>query len=424
MSIVYTIVQLVSLVFLLPVMAFMVLFSAKYKERIPRRLGIGLKVPDKKAGRPRIWIHALSVGEVVSAKPLIKALRREMPECELFFSSVTQGGQLVAQDMAEDVDQFIPFPFDFFFTVTRFIRRIEPDVFVLVETDFWPGIIWQLRDKAIPCLLVNGRIAQRSFTRYRLLRPVFASLFNAFTALSMQMERGASQLQELGIDPRKVSCHGNLKFDLELRMQDAPDLSAVTEVFRDRIVFVAGSTHKGEEELILDAFLQVYKSHPNLLLVLAPRNIGRAESIYELTASRGLVVNLRSSRIDQETQVIIVDTLGELVYLYYFADIALVGGSLVDERGHNPLEPAYWGKTVIFGPFMEDFWEAGRDLVEAGAAKQVTSSDFSQTLGELCANPKIRETMGGKASLFVRKHHGAAQKTASLMKNIVDGYVT
>jgi 3-deoxy-D-manno-octulosonic-acid transferase len=423
MSFFYTILQLFALVFLLPVLAIMAMFSAKYKERIPRRLGMGLKVPGKKAGHPRIWIHALSVGEVISAKPLVKALRQEIPGCELFFSSVTQGGQLVALEMAEAVDQFIPFPFDFFFTVTRFIRRIEPDVFVLVETDFWPNIIWQLHDNAIPCILVNGRMAQKSFARYRLLRPVFASFFNSFAALSMQMERGVNQLQALGVAPGKALCNGNLKFDLELCLQDAPDLSKMTAVFPGRLVFVAGSTHKGEEALLLEAYIQASKIQKNLLLVLAPRNIERAESVRGMAVSMGLAASLRSSRIGHDTQVIILDTLGELVYLYHFADIAFVGGSLVDERGHNPLEPAYWGKIVIFGPFMEDFFEASQGLLGAKAAKEVSPANLSQTLGWLCANPEVREAMGRNAAAFVGLHQGAARKTSRLIKRIMNAHV-
>lgn len=424
MHFIYNILQLLTLIFFLPLLALMALFSAKYKERIPRRLGVGLQLPPKKQGKPRIWIHALSVGEVTSAKPLIKALRQEIPESELFFSTVTQGGHLVAKAMSADVDQFIAFPFDFFFTVKRFVDRVQPDVFVLVETDFWPNIIWQLKKSGVPCVLVNGRIAQKSFARYRLFKPLFTSFFDSFSALSMQMDSGQLQLQQLGVAPQKVTSSGNLKFDLDLRIEDAPDLSAMTQHFTDKIVVVAGSTHEGEEPIVLEAFAKVSKIHKNLLLVVAPRNVERAQKVYEMAVALGFETGFKTGVMSESTRVIILDTLGELVYLYSFADIVFVGGSLVDERGHNPLEPAYWGKPVVYGPYMEDFYAASQGLLKAGGGVQTYPEDLNKTIGYLCADSDLRTKMGSSAKEFVMAHQGAAQKCSGLIKKLIKTHVS
>nr|MBF0222575.1 3-deoxy-D-manno-octulosonic acid transferase [Desulfobulbaceae bacterium] len=420
----YNILQLVTLIFFLPLLALMALFSSKYKERIPQRLGIDLQIPAKKSGRPRIWIHALSVGEVTSAKPLVKALRQKMPECELLFSSVTQGGQLMAKEISTVVDQFIPFPFDLFFTVQRFVKKVKPDIFVLVETDFWPNIIWQLQRDGVPYVLVNGRIAQKSFARYKLLKPLFSSFFDSFAALSMQMDSGRLQLRQLGIASQKITSYGNLKFDLELKIEDAPDLTRMTNCFRGRYVVVAGSTHDGEERIILESFDRLRKTRGNLLLVIAPRNIERSRKVYEMAVASGFDAALETDELTDLTQVIILNTLGELVYLYSYADIAFVGGSLVDERGHNPLEPAYWGKPVVYGPYMADFKEASQGLLRAGAARQTTPKDFGETIGQLCADPQLCVKMGSNASKFVMSHRGAARKYADLIQQIVENHVS
>jgi 3-deoxy-D-manno-octulosonic-acid transferase len=419
MPLFYNIIQLFALVFLLPMMVLLTLFSKKYRARIPQRLGIGLRVPGKINGRPRVWVHALSVGEVISAKPLLKALRREIPECELFFSSVTQGGQLVAQEMAVDVDQFIAFPFDFFFTVKRFIARVQPDIFVLVETDFWPNSIWQFKKNNIPSVLVNGRIAQRSFDRYCLVKPIFASFFNSFSALAMQMENGRNQLQQLGVEPHKVASYGNLKFDLDFQMKNAPELSNLTRHFKDKFVFVAGSSHDGEESILLESFAQLVKKHDNLVLVIAPRDINRAQSVFEIAKKIGLSTVLECDLMASTGQVIVLNTVGKLVYLYHYADLSFVGGSLVDERGHNPLEPAYWGKPVLFGPYMDDFFEASHDLIEAEAATQVTPDTLSETIRQLIVNPDLRKKMGRNAAAFVYKHRGAAKSYAKFIKTLL-----
>lgn len=417
---IYTILQVALLVFLLPIMALLALFSAKYRGRIPVRLGYGLKLPAKQVGRPRIWLHALSVGEVISARPLLKALRQEIPGCELILSTVTQGGQGVAREMGGEVDHLVAFPFDLFFTVSLFIKRIAPDIFVLVETDLWPNVLWQMRDAGVPAVLVNGRIARRSFKRYLLLRPLFASILNSFTAVTMQMESGVEQLHRLGVTDDRVFCLGNLKFDLEMQRDGRPELMVLKQQFSGRLVLVAGSTHAGEEEVVIESYLQLRQQFPELLLIIAPRNVERAVGVQEMAASRGLSVSLRTETSSAMAQVLVLNTLGELVYLYALADFAFVGGSLVNERGHNPLEPAYWGKPVLFGPYMDDFAEASAGLVKAGGAEQVTAVALTEALRVLCADHCKRAMIGQKAAAFVQQHQGAAKRCSRLIHELID----
>lgn len=378
--------------------------------------------------RPRvIWIHALSVGETASVVALVRALRREYPAVRLVFSSTTRAGEEFAvRRLGDLVDYRLVLPFDLPWLTRRLVRRLRPDLFILVESDFWPNLLRALRAEKVPALLVNGRISAVSFKWYGRLACLFRPLFLSFASLAMQTAADAARLARLNLaPPERVVTPGNLKY--------AAALENVTYGVKDRaalgiapqqLVWVAGSTHDGEEEIILATYRRLRAAHPELLLVLAPRRLERAEEVANLARANGLRVGLRSrGPLAGGEEVLILDTYGELAACYAIADLALVGGSLVAAGGHNPLEPAVFAKPVLFGPHMEDFAEISRDLLAAGGAAQVAGEE------ELCSllavwldSAAIRQETGGRGRALVEEKadgviRGHLRTIATLLAN-------
>lgn len=421
MLIIYNILQLLALLVLGPFLLPWVCLAAKYRRRIPRRLGLGLAglVRGLRPG-PRIWVHALSVGEVASARPLLQMLRHEMPEAVLILSSTTSGGEAYARRLAGVVDCLVPFPLDLFWVVARFVRVLRPDLFVLVETDFWPNLLSRLGRERVPCLLANGRITMASMARYQRLRFLFAPLFNTFAKISMQMADDARSLTRLGVAPEKIVVCGNLKYDMAESAERAGvalDLAGCG--LHGRPLLVAGSTHEGEEAILVEAFAKLCKKFPAMGMIIAPRSVERAPAIVPLAVKQGLDCALRTARGIKACQVLVLDTLGELAQVYRQADIAFVGGSLVREGGHNPLEPAYFGKPVLFGADMSDFLEISRDLLAAGGAKIVTAETLCAVMDDLLSNDEKRRQIGGLARELVVLHQGAARRYLELIRGLV-----
>ncbi len=421
MLILYNIVQLLALLILGPCLALWLAASAKYRGRIPRRLGVGLRglVRGLRPG-PRVWIHALSVGEVASARPLLQALRRELPEMVVILSATTRGGEDYAKRLAGLVDCLAPFPLDLYWVTARFVKVLRPDLFILIETDYWPNLLARLGREGVPSLLVNGRITQPSMARYQRLKFLFSPLFNSFTMISMQMADDATRLAALGVDPAKIVACGNLKYDMSDPVAETGaelDLGACGLIGHP--LLVAGSTHKGEESLLLHAFMALQAIHPGLAMVIAPRSLERASEVLSLAARCGLSCALRSAPGGKPCQVLVLDTFGELAVVYRQADLAFVGGSLVHEGGHNPLEPAYFGKPVLFGPDMSDFAEISRDLLRAGAAETVTAESLLEVLTPLLAHEERRARMGRAAADLVRSQQGVARHHLELIREAI-----
>jgi 3-deoxy-D-manno-octulosonic-acid transferase len=410
MLIIYNIVQLLALLLLVPFLALWVLMAAKYRSRIPLRLGFGLRrlVRGLPSG-PRVWIHALSVGEMASARPLVQLLRREMPEVVIILSFTTRGGEEYGKRLAGVVDCLVPFPLDCYWVVAHFVRVLRPDLFVLVETDFWPNLLARLQREGVPSLLVNGRITNSSMASYQRFKFLFAPLFQGFWRISMQMGDDARRLAELGVTPERIVVCGNLKYDMTPVSADgSPTLDLSDCGLSGRPLLVAGSTHAGEEDILLDTFLKLRISYPELAMVIAPRTVTRAPAVLSLGDKMGLKCGLRSNQGANSCQVLVLDTLGELAQVYQQADLAFVGGSLVNEGGHNPLEPALFGKPVLFGTDMSDFAEISRDLCEAGAAVTVTAESILEAMTTLLAQEERRKEMGRAAEALVLAHQGAS----------------
>ncbi len=418
MLVIYNIVQLLTLFILGPFLALWLWASPKYRGRIPGRLGFGLAslVSGLPPG-PRVWIHALSVGEMASARPLLTALRQEMPEVVIILSATTRGGQEYGRRLTGLADCLIPFPLDLSWVVAHFVSVLRPDLFVLVETDFWPNLLAHLRRERVPALLVNGRITTASMARYQRFKPLFTPLFNSFTRITMQMAADAERLVRLGVAPQRIRVCGNLKYDLGLSVSgitETIDLGAWGVVGRP--LLVAGSTHEGEEEILCALVAALAAIHPQLAMVIAPRTIARAPEVLALATKRGLRAALRSTADSSPCQLLVLDTLGELAEVYPHADLAFVGGSLVAQGGHNPLEPAFHGIPVLFGPDMSDFAEISQELCVAGAAAMVTPETIFAVVTDLLAREESRQAMGQAARALVRSHQGAARRHLDLIR--------
>lgn len=417
---IYNIIQILLLLLLSPLLGLIICCTPKYRGRIGGRLGFGLKrilIPDQ---RKVIWVHALSVGEVASARPLLKAIKAQHPDFFLVLSSTTRGGADFAKGMGDIIDLFIPFPLDILFVVKKFISHISPDLFILIETDFWPNFLHEIHRQKIPSILANGRITTKSLRNYRRGRFFFKMLFGVFDVVAMQTKDDAKEVVGLGVDSDRVVAMGNLKYD---------SLNVVTSSCRISFylssncpVLVAGSTHPGEEEIVLGVFKKLLAKFPDLILVIAPRDVARGAALCDMAIAQSLSVSLRSDALPlvPPGTILVLDTLGELTALYNEAWIVFVGGSLEKFGGHNPLEAAMLAKPVIYGPHMEDFQEIAADLLAVDGAYMVYSEEeFFSRASSLLENEELAKSMGANGANMVGKQSGASKRYADMVESII-----
>ncbi len=439
MVILYNIILTLFLLPAAPLLFTIAIFSAKYRGRVPRRLGWGLagKVSDRfrrqQQGSQTIWVHALSVGEVFSAQPLIKNIRAAFPSSVIVFSAATKTGEEQARKyLKSHVDLFIPFPYDFFYSADHFIKTIRPDLFILVETDFWPNFLYLLNRRKIPALLVNGRISQGSFKRYRRFSFIFRPLFSSFRYISMQTTDDAEKMKQIGVPADRIKPLGNLKYDAalpayskQMRLYHSETINRRSfGIPASKTIWVAGSTHSGEEKIILSTYKRLSLLFPDLLLVVAPRQPDRAREIKELAASMGLTSHFRTSLTESKDEtivsVLILNTMGELPQLYGSCNMAFIGGSLVPEGGHNPLEPAAFGKPVLFGPYMDDFTEITADLLKNNAAQTCSTEDeLFATLHGWLKNKQSRLAAGTRAKNLVDRNQGVTERHMEIIRQFI-----
>ncbi len=381
------------------------------------RLGHGLTAlshGDKRG--PVIWIHALSVGETTSAIPLIKALSSQDPQICIVFSVTTASGRQLAEEKIKTLaDMIVPFPLDIPFVVGRFIKKIKPDLFILVETDFWPNILGSFRANNIPALLVNGRISDKSMRRYRRFPFFFKPMFNQFSALCMQTQADADNMLHLGINRSKLKTLGNLKYQsgLATGLRSSPPFALP----KGHLLILCGSTHAGEERVILEVYRELLSKHHHLNLVIAPRHPSRTDAIASLAATFGFTTTRYSQAPNPLEDILLVDTIGDLAGLYSASDIAFIGGSLVPEGGHNPLEAAGCGIPTVFGRFMDDFQEISRELIENEAAFQVTGKDsLFAILDKLVNSDLFRKTSGENALCYMNHYKNVIPAHLEIIK--------
>ncbi len=422
MIILYNILQF----FLLPLLFFplvvLILLVPEYRLRTLRRLGIGLQSGAKKNTKQKtIWIHALSVDEITSALPLLSGLRKKMPETELVFSTTSKAGSEIAEKLLHDkVDRIIPFPFDILPVIKRFIRVIKPDLFILVEIDFWPNFITTLKKQNIPTLLVNGRISEKSFRSYQRFSFVFKPLFASFQTLSMQTEKDKDKLISLDIDHRKIHTFGNLNYDTALYSASGRHQPLPFGLPKYQHLLVAGSTHEGEERILLQSYQQLKKEYPYLYLIIAPRIISRGKEIQALAATMDLAANRRSQINAGGKDLFILDSIGELNSVYSHADVAFVGGSLVRKGGHSPIEPASYTIPVLYGPHMENYSEISGALLQAGGAIRVRDqNELAAALQNILEDEQLQQKMGNAARACISSRQGVIERHIRLIKEML-----
>jgi 3-deoxy-D-manno-octulosonic-acid transferase len=400
----------------------------KYIGTLRQRLGF-LPITFNVDGEDSIWIHAVSVGEALTVRALASDLRARYPRLRLFVSTTTIAGQQVARRSLPDADAVFYFPFDWAFIVNRTLNLVRPRLFIMMETEIWPNLLRLCRKRGVKTVVINGRISSRSYPRYRLVRPFFRRVLADIDRFCMQSEESARRLLDLGADPGRVSVTGSLKFD-SLELPSAPShgkpRERVLRFFRlspNRTVIVGGSTMKGEESALLRAFARIKATLPSALLVLAPRAPERFGEVERLARDAGFVTTRRSALpIDAEPRadVVVLDTIGELAQLYQLATAVFVGGSLADHGGHNILEPAVFGKPVIFGPHMQNFREIADVFLANDAAIQVhTDRDFDDVLLTLIGDPVRRAALGAAARALVEANRGAKSKTLDIIANLL-----
>jgi 3-deoxy-D-manno-octulosonic-acid transferase len=413
-----------------PYLVYQALRYQKYIRNLPQRLGY-LPLSFNVDGDASIWIHAVSVGEVLAARALLPELRERYPRLRLFLSTTTMTGQQVARNNLQFVDEVFYFPFDLGFIVNRTLRLVKPRLFVMMETELWPNLLRACRRAGVKTLLVNGRISARSYPRYRLARPFFRRVLENVDRFCMQSEESARRIVDIGADRDRVIVTGSLKFDaLQVPGAAVPDRgrNRVLRYFRiapDRPVIIAASTLKGEEEPVLEAFGRIRVTLSNALLIIAPRKPERFDEVDKLSRRAGWAVARRSElRVDSEPRhdVIVLDTIGELAQVFQVATAVFVGGSLVDAGGHNILEPAVFGKPIVFGPHMQNFAEIAQAFLESGAAIQVRSPrELESVLLDLLSDPVRRASLGAAARALVEANRGARSRSMSVIAQLLPG---
>ena len=374
---------------------------------------------------PRCWIHAVSVGEVMAAIPLVNAVRRCWPELHPVVTTVTPTGARVVKDRLEPAVTHRYFPLDFPGAVRRALAAVQPQFFIALETEIWPNFLRALQARGIPAMIANGRISDRSFRRYRLVRPFMRRILAGIAVFAMQSAEDARRIIALGASPERVVVTGNLKSDAVANEPGAEQLwRRLMGLTGGEPVWIAGSTHRGEEELLLEAFLGLKRRHPSLVLVIAPRHPERVPEVERLIRARGLTsvrrTGLPSAR--DTNAVIVLDTVGELPQLYQLSEVVFVGGSLVPLGGHNMLEPALRRKPVVFGPHTTNFREGAELLVNAGGALVVSDGkELERALDRLLSDPGLRASMGEAAFEAVAGRQGAVRETLELIERFLMG---
>jgi len=401
----------------------------KYVSSLPQRLGI-LPVSFNLDADESIWIHAVSVGEVLTARALLQELRDRYPRLRIFLSTTTITGHQVARNNLQYIDEVFYFPFDFGFIVKRTLRLVRPRLFIMMETELWPNLLRACRSAGVRTLLVNGRISSRSYPRYKLARPLFRHVLANVDRFCMQSEESARRIVDMGADPARVTVTGSLKFDSLEAPGSATAIdrgrNRVLRYFRirpDRPVVIAASTLKGEEELVLEAFQRLRATRSSALLIIAPRKPERFDDVERIARRSGCSVARRSElRVDAEPphDVVILDTIGELAQLFQVATVVFVGGSLVDAGGHNILEPAVFGKPIVFGPYMQNFAEIARTFLDNGAAVEVKNGrELETALLELLGDPVRRASLGVAARVLVEANRGARGRSLAAIEQLL-----
>jgi len=419
--------------FTVPYYGARILLTGKYRRSLGPKFGrLDPEIVSRLRGRgtPRIWVHAVSVGEVTAAVPIVAALRERLPEACIVVSTSTETGQEMARKLLAGATALLYYPLDVPCVVRKVLDVVRPDCFVPVETELWPNFIRLCRERGTRVVMVNGRISPRSFRSYRATRFFWKGVLGALEAAGVISRTDGERLAALGMPPQRVHTLGNAKYD-GLAARVSPELQ--TEI-ASRLgiapgeeVLVAGSTHEGEEAIVLDVYRRLLELRPALRLILVPRHIDRAETVAELIRRAGFADCIRMSEIRDghprtDERIILVDVIGELFKIYSLATVVFCGGSLVPKGGQNILEAAAWGKVVFHGPHMEDFREERALVDDAGAGIPIAGGDeLYEGIRDLLERPELLRDKGEAGRQAVAENRGAAARHAALIVSCLPG---
>lgn len=394
------------------------------------RLGLRLPPPPL-PGHPRIWLHGVSVGEILAAEPLVRELQGLLPRAGFIVSTGTETGQAVARKAFVPMGaQVCYFPLDIPWTVSRYLKRLRPDIFVSLESELWPNFLTQTRDQGVRLALVNARLSAKTFRRYVKYRRYIIDILNNIEIIAAGSPQDFERWQSLGLSPGKVQLCGNLKIDRLLQNREVEQVGELLKLIQGvnasepQMVFLAASTHPGEEDVVLEAYQALRDPYPALILLLAPRHPQRAPELARLLKSFHLPFHLfsrvKSGEETRDRPVVLIDTIGDLFPLYGLADAAFVGGSLAPLGGQNILEPVAWGLAPIYGPHLENFLWA-KDLLEKARAGTMIRDvpELVMTLRHLLEHPEERRAQGERARSALIPHQGAARRQAELVAGLV-----
>jgi 3-deoxy-D-manno-octulosonic-acid transferase len=425
MYILYNILLSAAAIFMTPYYLLKILFTGKYRKSFIQKLGgRQAKILANLRDGPRVWIHAVSVGEVTAAAPIVASLKIKRPEVQIIFSTSTETGQEMARKFIKGAGAFIYFPLDIPYIVRKMIKLAKPDVFVLVETELWPNFLRVCESRRIKALMVNGRISPRSYRKYRLTSFFWKRILYNLNAAGMIAEIDAVRLKNIGMDSAKIKVLGNAKYDA-LAALAAPalqeEISRRFNVRKNERFFVAGSTHEGEEKIIIDVYQELLKHYPEFKLIIVPRHIERTKDILGLLQQTNFndvltLTDINNGRKRRDERIIVIDVIGELFKIYSLATIVYCGGSLVSKGGQNILEAAAWGKVIFYGPSMEDFSEEKALLEDVGCGTTIKSEEeLLQEILQALKNPEELQRRGDRGKSVILANVGAAARYADLI---------
>lgn len=397
------------------------------KESLFLKERLGCSLPSIQSGKKSVWFHAVSVGEVLSLQNLIKKVREGHPDWSIFFSTLTNTGMRVAKDKLADADHIFFVPVDFACVVKKFFHALKPDIFVLAESEFWPNLLRVAREKTQGVLLINGRISQKAFQRHFRFRFISKKILKNINLFLVQTETDRERLEKIGFHSDVVRVVSNLKSEIALPRFSEEELMNTKKNLGlppTQKVVVAGSTRKGEEKIILDAFEKARKQRDDLLLILAPRHPERIDDVEKICQDFSFqVIKRTAARPNTRWDIMILDTMGELASFYAICTLAFIGGSLVPWGGQNLLEPAFYGKPVFFGPHMKNFAYLADKFVQAGAARVVTDKDDVLEMF-LIRDADSLKKMGDRAKETLHSLRGATEKTVKAIEFMMGGSKT
>jgi 3-deoxy-D-manno-octulosonic-acid transferase len=412
MFVIYSLLLACAALISLPWWIVQMLRQGKYRSGLAERLGfVPARLRDARPGS--IWVHAVSVGEVLAVSYLINEMQRQHPDRPIFVSTTTATGQTLARQRFGDNRVFF-MPLDFGFAVRRYLNTLKPQLIVIAETEFWPNLLHLAGKQQTSLAIVNARISDRSFPRYMRFQWFFKRVLSEVDLFLAQTAEDAQRLREIGAQTGRVRVSGNLKFDVRSTTQPAWVSGLRAVIGKDSPVIVCGSTAEGEEELLMEAFMTVQQQFPAAVMILAPRHPERFERVAALISSKGLSLQRRSLWTPSQPihgGVFLLDSVGELGAVYELSDIAFVGGSLVPTGGHNILEPAQYGTAILVGPHTFNFKEIVSIFEKGGAITVVNAETLGQKFLALLNKPEERQRLGNLAKELFAKHAGATRRT-------------